>query len=433
MLGLSRYQWTVLAAAWLGWGFDLFDSILFNFVAPNAVPTLLGLTIGSPEAKQATLYWTGILTSILLLGWAVGGIAFGYVADRIGRTRTMQITILMYALGTAACAFAPSIWWLLVFRIVASLGIGGEWAAGASMVAEVMPENRRVEAGALLYTSAAFGTTLATMVNLLIAGHWFADQPEVSWRYVFLCGMLPALVVLGIRLFLREPERWTQAARSGTPPRLRELFSPGLLRITRSGLLMALIALITWWSCNAFLPTFATGLAQAEAALRGLDKAATLRLVEDWKFTATMMFNVGGLIGTLLTIPVAKVLGRRPMFAIYFVASVIAILATFGSDVAPQVRLYLYFAIGLSVFGIFGSFTFYLPELFPTRLRATGAGFCYNAGRIIASVGPFVVGAVAAQGPGTAMEVLIWVAAVPAIGLLLMPMVVETRGRALQD
>lgn len=433
MLGLTRYQWTVLAAAWLGWGFDLFDSILFNFVAPNCVPTLLGLPIGSAEAKQATLYWTGILTSLLLLGWAAGGILFGYIGDRIGRTRTMQITIAMYALGTAACAFAPSIEWLVAFRLIASLGIGGEWAAGAAMVAEVMPEKRRIEAGALLYTSAAFGTTLATLVNLVIAGWWFADQPEVSWRYVFLCGLLPASVVFVVRLFIREPERWVQARATTAPPRLVELFSPQLWRATRSGLLMALIALITWWSCNAFLPTFVTALAQEHAAIAGLDRAEMLRLTEDWKFTATMTFNLGGLIGTLLTIPVAKHLGRRPMFGLYFAASVAAIVLTFGSDVAPQTRLYFYFAIGLSVFGIFGSFTYYLPELFPTRLRATGAGFCYNAGRILAAGGPFLVGAIAARGAGTAVEVLVWVAVVPLLGMLLMPWVIETRGRALLD
>ena len=140
MLGLSRYQWTVLFAAWLGWGFDVFDSLLFNYVAPNCVPTLLGLPIGSPQAKQATLFWTGLLTSLLLLGWATGGVLFGLVCDRIGRTRTLLLTMLLYAVGTAACAFAPNIWWLLAFRLLASLGIGGEWAAGAAMVAETVPE-----------------------------------------------------------------------------------------------------------------------------------------------------------------------------------------------------------------------------------------------------------------------------------------------------
>ncbi len=433
MLNLTRYQWLVLFAAWLGWGFDLFDSILFNFVAPNCVPTLLGLKIGSPEAKQATLYWTGILTSVLLLGWAAGGVLFGYIGDRIGRTRTMLLTILMYAIGTAACAFAQNIWMLLAFRIVASLGIGGEWAAGASMVAEVMPENRRVEAGALLYTSAAFGTTLATLLNLQIAGHWFADQPEVSWRYVFLCGLIPAFVAFGIRWFIKEPERWANAAKNSAPPRLSELFSPTLRRFTLSGFLMALIALITWWSCNAFLPTFVSGLAQTEAAHLGLDRSATQKLIENWKFTATMAFNIGGLIGTLLTIPASKFLGRKKMFAIYFAASAAAVFFSFGVDLPPQLRLYCYFLIGLSVFGVFGSFTYYLPELFPTRLRATGAGFCYNIGRVLASIGPFLVGATASRGTDTVMGVLFWIGVVPLLGLLLMPWVIETRDRPLAD
>ncbi|NKF21936.1 MFS transporter [Solimonas marina] len=433
MFGLTRYQWLVLFAAWLGWGFDLFDSILFNFVAPNCVPTLLHLQIGSPEAKQATLYWTGILTSLLLVGWAVGGVLFGYIGDRIGRTRTMLLTMLMYALGTAACAFAPNIGVLVACRIVASLGIGGEWAAGASMVAEVMPEKRRVEAGALLYTSAVFGTTLATFLNLQIAGNWFADQPEVSWRYVFLCGLIPAVIAFGVRLFVKEPERWVHAARNSTPPRLSELFSKEYRRLTLSGFLMALIALIAWWTCNAFLPVFATGLAQTEAALHGLDKGATLRLVEDWKFNATMTFNIGGLIGTLLTIPAAKLLGRKPMFAIYFAVAMASIFFTFGAPLAPQMRLYCYFLIGLSVFGVFGAFTYYLPELFPTRLRATGAGFCYNIGRVIAALGPFMVGLFASKVASGAVGVLFWIGLVPLAGLLLMPLVVETRGRALAD
>src|SRR5215813_13497708 len=151
LLDMNGYQWTVLFAAWLGWGFDIFDGLLFNYVAPNCVPTLLGLPIGSPEARAATLQYGGIVTSVLLIGWAIGGILFGRVCDRIGRTRTLLLTMAMYAIGTALCAVAPNMALLILFRVIASLGIGGEWAAGASMVAEVVPERRRVEAGALLY------------------------------------------------------------------------------------------------------------------------------------------------------------------------------------------------------------------------------------------------------------------------------------------
>jgi len=433
MLGLTRYQWTVLFAAWLGWGFDIFDGLLFNYVAPNCVPTLLGLQIGSAEAKSATLMWTGIMTATLLVGWAVGGVIFGLVADRIGRTRTLLITMLLYGAGTAACAFAPNIWVLLAFRVVAALGIGGEWAAGAAMVAEAVPENKRVEAGALLYTSAPMGLFLATFVNLQVAGNWFADSPETSWRYVFLFGLLPAAIAFVVRLFVHEPERWQAARASGPPPRLRELFAPGTLPLTLSGFLMAVIALLAWWSCNAFIPVVSTGLAQTEAARLGLNLAETRALSEHWKTLATTYFNLGGLIGTLLTIPAAKLLGRRPMFALYFLLSAAALFGTFGPDWSGATRLYGYFAIGLTVFGVFGSFTYYLPELFPTRLRGTGSGFCYNVGRVIAAIGPFLVGAIAAQGVQSAVQVLFWVGVIPLLGLLLMPWVVETRGRPLLD
>lgn len=433
MLKLTRYQWLVLFAAWLGWGFDVFDGLLFNYVAPNCVPTLLGLEIGSPAAKAATLKWTGILTSILLLGWAAGGILFGYVCDRIGRTRTLLLTMLMYAIGTAACAFAQSMEMLIVFRIIASLGIGGEWAAGAAMVAETVPEEKRVEAGALLYTAAPFGLFLATFVDHQVAGVWFKAQPQESWRYVFLFGLLPAAAAFILRLFIKEPERWVQQAALTAPPRMAELFSPTYRAATLSGFLMAVVALITWWSCNAFIPVVASGLARTQAELQGLDKTAALALAQTWKTQAAIYFNLGGLIGTLLTIPASKYLGRRKMFTIYWAVSAVAIMLTFGVDWPGTTRLYLYFLIGLSVFGVFGSFTYYLPELFPTRLRGTGAGFCYNIGRVVAAGGPFLVGMIAARGASTAIEVLFWVGFVPLLGLLFMPWVVETRGQPLSD
>jgi MFS family permease len=199
---------------------------------------------------------------------------------------------------------------------------------------------------------------------------------------------------------------------------------------------MTLVALLMWWSCNAFIPVVSANLAQAEAALQGLDRNAASILIESWKTQATTFFNIGGLIGTLLTIPIAKKLGRRPMFAIYFAGSAIALMTTFGLDLEPQTRLYMYFFVGLTVFGIFGSFTFYLPELFPTRLRATGSGFCYNIGRVIAAGGPFLVGTIAAAGagdPSVVLRTLFMVGFVPIVGLLLMRWVIETRGQAMPE
>jgi MFS family permease len=434
LLDMNSYQWLVLFAAWLGWGFDVFDGLLFNYVAPNCVPTLLDLPLGSPEAKAATLQWTGILTSVLLIGWAAGGVLFGKIADRIGRTKTLLLTMLLYSIGTAACAFAPNIWVLMLCRIISSLGIGGEWAAGAAMVAEVVPENRRVEAGALLYTSAPMGLFLATFITFQVTGVYFND-PAVSWRYVFLFGLLPAAVAFIVRLFIKEPERWKRVAANETA-RIRELFGPKYLRITISGFCMAVTALIMWWSCNAFIPVVAKGLAARESALLGLDALGTELMGQSWIKTATNAFNLGGLIGTLLTIPAAKFLGRKKMFFIYYAAAAASIMAAFGLDLDPHTRLYFYFPIGLTVFGVFGSFTYYLPELFPTRLRGTGAGFTYNIGRLIAAIGPFLVGSIAASGSNaldSAMGVLFWVGIVPVIGIFLLPFVIETKGLALAD
>src|SRR5262249_30017974 len=155
---------------------------------------------------------------------------------------------------------------------------------------------------------------------------------------------------------------------------------------------------VTWWSCNAFIPTVVTTWAQSAAHARELTSSATLALVEEWKFRATFAFNLGGLIGTLLTIPAGKLFSRRAMFAGDFAGSALTLFVSFGIEMPAEYRVYSYFFNGLAIFGIVGGFTYYLPELFPTRLRASGAGFCYNIGRVLAAAGPFLVGTIAAQG-----------------------------------
>lgn len=412
MLGLTRYQWLVLFAAWLGWGFDVFDGLLFNYVAPICVPNLLGLDPADPATKPQTLFYTAVLTSLLLLGWAIGGILFGRLTDKLGRTKTLLLTMLTYSLSTAACAFAPNIEVLAFFRFLASLGIGGEWAAGAALVAETLPKERRVLGGALLYTSAPMGLFLATFVNDLFTRQLdsLASNPGLSWRVVFLTGLVPALVAIAIRWQVKEPEGF----RPEHQPRLSALFTPELARRTWSGLTMAVIALITWWSCSAFIPVVAAHLA-SETGLTVLELA---QLRARYIAIGTTAFNIGGLIGTLLTVPIATYLGRKPMFVGYFVFSTFAIFATFGLDHEPITRLWMLMLVGISVFGIFGSFSFYLPELFPVHLRGTGAGFCYNAGRILTSLFPFAVGWVVRAGYNPLL-VVSTVALVPALGVLL--------------
>jgi MFS family permease len=423
---VSRYQWLVLAAAWLGWGFDVFDALLFNFVAPNTVPTLLGLVPGSEMARDATVLWTGILSSILLIGWAIGGVLFGWYADRHGRRRALFVTVALYAVGTALCAAATDMSQLVAFRILASLGIGGEWAVGAALVAETVPEEQRVLAGTLLYTASPLGLLLAGAVNYQVAGVWFAHDPANSWRYVFLAGLAPVLLAFAVRAFIHEPEAWTRARATGPPPSPRELFAPDVRRATLIGFMVSVAGLLTWWACNAFVPLLGAWLATEHAP----------GLVERWKTLAANAFNFGGLVGALAAVPLARLLGRRAMFAAYFLYSAASILAVFGLEFAPETRLRLLFLVGLGVYGIFSTYVFYLPELFPARLRASGAGFCYNSGRIIAALGPLAVGVVTSRADGSSAALaatMLWVAVIPLAAALLTPLVIETRGKALRQ
>src|SRR3984893_34281 len=436
VLGFSGYHWLVIAAGWAGWGFDVFDALLFNFVAPNCVPVLLHLPLGSPEARQATVYWTGAITSILLVGWAAGGVLFGWVADRIGRKQALFATVALYAAGTALCAVATSIWQLIAFRVLASLGIGGEWGIGAALVAETVPENRRVEAGVILQSSSPLGIVLASTANYLIAGVWFAGEPETSWRYVFLAGLVPVVLALLIRMFVHESTQWTATAAREHPPSPRELFSADMRKRTISGAGVAVTAVVTWWACNAFVPLLGSTLAGEHAARLGLSADASRLLAETWKARASNAFNFGGLLGAFAAIVLSRTLGRRPMYVAYFLYSALMLFVTFGLDLSPPTRLAMLFFVGAGVYGVFGTFPFYLPELFPARLRATGAGFCYNIGRLVAAGGPLFVGMVSARAGGSSAvlsDTLLWVSVVSLLAALAAKyFIVETRNRPLE-
>jgi MFS family permease len=430
---LTPGEWRALAAVWLGFGFDIFDALLINFVAPHAIPTLLGLPLGSAAAKAATSQWIGILTALLLVGWAIGGLLFGHLADRIGRRRALMLTIAVYALGTGASAFAPSLAVLVACRVVASLGIGGEFATGATLIAETVPERHRMFAGAFLQTASPLGLVLATLVNWWVAGVWMPDAPSESWRWVLATGLAPILLVL----LLRSGAEVRDAPRASGPARglvgsLALLFSPALRAATLSAVGMSVLGLFAWWSCNAFLPTIGYGLGMQEANRAGLDGAAAITLAESWKAMAANWFNAGGTLGALLTVPVARRLGRRGMFAVYYGVGALALLLAFAPGWSPVVTLRLTFLIGLAIYGLFGAFAFYLPELFPPHVRGLGSGFSFNIGRMGAAIGPFLVGAYSArQADPTAgaITALTWIALLPATAALLTPFIVETRSR----
>jgi MFS family permease len=418
ILGFTPYQWLVLFAAWLGWGFDVFDALLFNYVSRLCIPALLQIPPDAPDIQNRITLWTGITTSLLLVGWAIGGILFGMLTDRLGRSRTLLITMLTYALATAACAASHNIWMLLLFRFIASLGIGGEWAAGAALVAETVPEKKRVTAGALLYTAAPMGLFLATFVTDLFTRQLdvIASDPEWSWRAVFLTGLIPAVVALFIRLKVREPDSWEQRKEV---PRLRDLFTPEMRSRTIGGIALSAVALIAWWSISAFIPALASFLAVDLHQNGGQGVLAELKA--RCLTIGTTAFNLGGLIGTLLTIPAAMLLGRRRMFLTYFLFSAVMIWVTFSWNVEVYTRLYMFGLLGLSIFGVFGAFTFYLPEIFPSHLRGTGSGFCYNVARFVTALGPFIVASVAGSvnSTGEILDVVRWVALVPAVGFVI--------------
>jgi MFS family permease len=319
---------------------------------------------------------------------------------------------------------------------LASLGIGGEWGIGAALVAETVPEDRRVEAGVILQTSSPLGIVLASTVNYLIAGVWFAGTPQTSWRYVFLAGLAPVILALLVRIFVRESARWTAATAPEHPPAPRELFSADTRKLTISGAGVAVTAVLTWWGCSAFVPLLGSTLAGEHAAHLGLSADAARLLAEKWKGLGSNAFNIGGLVGTFPAIVLSRRLGRRPMYVVYFLYSAGMLFVTFGLDLAPPTRLAMLFFVGAGVFGVFGTFPFYLPELFPARLRATGAGFCFNIGRLVAAGGPLFVGMISARAGGSSAvlsDTLVWVGIAPLIAALCAKyFIVETRGRSLQ-
>jgi hypothetical protein len=298
-----------------------------------------------------------------------------------------------------------------------------------------VPDERRVEAATLVYTSSPLGILLASTVNYHIAGVWLADAPATSWRYVFLCGLAPVLVAFFARLFVRESEVWEKEVRRATPPRIAELFTADVRARTISGMVAAVTALLTWWACNAFLPLLGATLASEYAAASGITGDAARVLSEAWKSQASNSFNLGGLVGALAAIPLARLMGRRTMFVTYFAYSAVLLFVTFGLDLEPAMRVKLLFAVGMGVYGVFSTFVFYLPELFPPRLRATGSGLCYNIGRIVAALGPTAVGLISAAAGGSSdviVRTMFWLGVFPLITALAARfIIIETRGRPL--
>ncbi len=421
--GVTPYQWRILLVAWLGWVFDSMDAMIYALVLHPALHDLLqGASGGTPVGDGEIGRYGGIIFSVFLIGWAIGGVLFGVVADYVGRTRTLIVTILIYAVFTGMAALSQDWWHLAIYRFLTALGIGGEWAAGASLVAEVWPEEKRAKAAGVLQSAWAAGFFLAALFNLLLHGY--------GWRMLFLVGVAPALVALLVRLWVKEPERWVKArARelaSGTshPIKLVELFQGSLRRPTLVGSVLAFVAVFGLWGATNWTPTLIGTLPD----MRGVGAQA----LEQSKSYATMVLNAGALIGYLSFGPLADRFGRRPIFALMCLGSLVMVPVTFLTPHAYTDVLLLLPLLGFFNNGIFSGFPIYLPELYPTRIRATGAGFCFNAGRLLAAMGPVLTGILGktmeSLGPAVSIIALIYL-----VGLAILPFAPETRGQPLPD
>jgi MFS family permease len=418
--GVTRYQWLVLFVAWLGWVFDAMDATIYALVLHPALHDLLRNSTSGNVSPEMLAWSGGIIFSIFLIGWAIGGVSFGIVADRFGRTRTLVLTILLYAVFTGLAALSTTWWHLAVYRFLTALGIGGEWAAGAALVAEVWPEEKRTKAAGVLQSAWAAGFLIAAVINLVMRQH--------GWRAMFVIGLAPALVALLVRWWVKEPERWVKAHRQD--PNLRigarflELFRPELRRATLAGSGLAFVAVFGLWGATNWTPTLVGSLPE----FKGMDAAALASYVS----YATILLNLGALIGYLGFGPVAERFGRRTAFAVCCVGSLVFLPLTFLTPHSYRHVLVLLPFLGLFNNGIFSGFPIYLPELYPTRLRATGAGFCFNAGRVLASSGPFLTGFLVRE-LGSFGRAASAIALIYLVGLLLLPFAPETRGKPLPE
>ncbi len=421
--GVSPYQWLVLLVAWLGWVFDSMDATIYSLVLTPALRELLaGAAPGGQVPVESIAWYGGVIFAIFLVGWAVGGMLFGVFADRFGRTRTLIFTILIYAVFTGLAALSATWWQLAIYRFLTALGIGGEWAAGAALVAEVWPEDRRAKAAGILQSAWAAGFLFAAVINLVLGRH--------GWRPMFLVGVAPALVALFVRWWVREPDRWLKARDqerlSGAPrgARIPELFRPEHRRATLVGSGLAFVAVAGLWGATNWTPTLVSAL----PSLRGMDAGQLSRYAS----YATMALNAGALAGYLAFGPLADRWGRRPAFALMCAGSLVMLPVTFLTPHAYGQVLLLLPLLGFFNNGIFSGFPIYLPELYPTRIRATGTGFCFNAGRMLAATGPLMTGWLVA-GVGSFGRAASAVALVYLAGLVIVWFGPETRGRPLPE
>jgi len=392
-----------LVAASLGWALDAFDVMLFSLTLASVIAEL-GLT-----KAQA-----GALGSVTLLGGAAGGLVFGHVADRWGRTRALMASVLLYSVFTAACGFSTTLWQFALFRALLGLGMGGEWASGAALVAETWPARHRGRALGMMQSSWAIGFAAAAVVVGIVLPRW-------GWRAVYFVGVAPALLTLWVRRSVEEPAVWR--ARRDAPagaerPRFAHMFRGRMRRLTAAVTFMNACTLFGWWGLNSWIPAYLS-LPTAQGGV-GLGTRTM-----SW-FVVAM--QVGMWLGYVSFGYITDAVGRKRVYVTYLLAASV-LLPLYGALTSPAALLLLGPLVAFFGTGYFSGFGAVTAEIYPTAIRATAQGFTYNLGRVASAAAPFTVGTLAAsRGFGVAFAVS---GAAFLLGAVTWIWIPETRGREL--
>lgn len=363
---VDRKAWRALFAAQAGWMLDAMDVLLFTF-ALVPIQKEFGLT-------KAQI---GIPLAVTLFASAIGGMLFGHLADRIGRVRAMTISILLYSLATAGLATSTALWHIIAWRVIVGLGMGGEWSCGSVLVAETWPPQHRAKAMGIMQSGWAIGAMIAAGLSWLMLERY-------GWRVLFIIGAAPAAAAFFIRRTVEEPPLWRERPR--TESRWLEIFSPKYLRRTVLATLVASSVLIAYWGVTSWLPAFLASPAAEGGA--GLTVTKSLQWL--------MLLQVGAFLGYISFGWIADRLGRRPAFTLFMVAATIVVPVFAFHARTPLMLLAICPLVGYFVHGYFSVFGAMLAELFPTHIRASAQGFCYNGGRFASALATYGVGAAAA-------------------------------------